>query len=39
MYNALIVGAGQIAGGFDDINDDYILTHAHAYVKNQALIC
>lgn len=34
MYNALIVGAGQIAGGFDDISDNCILTHAHAYKNN-----
>lgn len=34
MYNALIVGAGQIAGGFDDMSDECILTHAHAYTKN-----
>lgn len=34
MYNALIVGAGQIAGGFDNSEDKHILTHAHAYVSN-----
>lgn len=34
MYNALIVGAGQIAGGFDNSEDKHILTHAHAYVNN-----
>lgn len=35
MYNALIIGAGQIAGGFDTLTDNYILTHAHAYMKNE----
>lgn len=31
MYKALIIGAGQIAGGYDNTNDTNILTHAHAY--------
>lgn len=35
MYNALIIGAGQIAGGFDEIDSASILTHAHAYTKNE----
>ena len=34
MYTALIIGAGNIAGGFDDINSSSILTHAHAYINN-----
>lgn len=34
MYNALIIGAGQIAGGFDDPSDKAILTHAHAYCEH-----
>ena len=35
MYNALIIGAGQIAGGYDKPSDKHTLTHAHAYIKNQ----
>ena len=34
MYKALIIGAGQIAGGYDNPNDKSILTHAHAYSNN-----
>jgi predicted dehydrogenase len=34
MYNALIVGAGQIAAGFDFPKDNNVLTHAHAYAKH-----
>lgn len=34
MYNALIVGSGQIAGGFDNPPDKAILTHAHAYIEH-----
>jgi len=34
MYNALIIGAGQIAGGFDNPTDKAILTHAHAYIEH-----
>lgn len=30
-YNALIIGAGKIASGFDDPKSKMILTHAHAY--------
>lgn len=31
MLNTLIIGAGQIAGGYDAPSDTAILTHAHAY--------
>jgi predicted dehydrogenase len=31
MFSALIVGAGQIAGGYDAPSDPDVLTHAHAY--------
>ena len=34
MYKALILGAGQIAEGFDNPSDNAILTHAHAYKNN-----
>lgn len=34
MYNALIIGAGQIAGGYDSIESTNIFTHAHAYINN-----
>ena len=34
MYSALIIGAGQIASGFDSPQDKAILTHAHAYKNN-----
>ena len=34
MYKALIIGAGQIAGGYDNPDDKAILTHAHAYIEN-----
>lgn len=34
MYNALIVGAGQIAGGYDSKESTDIFTHAHAYINN-----
>ena len=34
MKKALILGAGQIAGGYDNPNDDGIITHAHAYLEN-----
>lgn len=34
MYKALILGAGQIAGGYDHPEDDGIITHAHAYLQN-----
>ncbi len=33
-YNAIIIGAGAIAGGYDSIDDNSILTHAHAYKKH-----
>lgn len=36
MYNAVIIGAGQIAGGYDAPNDKPILTHAHAYQTHPA---
>lgn len=34
MYKALIIGAGQIAGGYDNPDDKAILSHAHAYIDN-----
>ena len=34
-YKALIIGAGQIAGGYDDPTSPKILTHAHAYKKHK----
>lgn len=35
MYNALILGAGQIATGYDNLQNSCVLTHAHAYVKHE----
>lgn len=35
MYSALIIGAGQIAGGYDNPSDNDILTHAHAYENSK----
>lgn len=35
MYNALIIGSGQIASGYDSPQDSFILTHAHAYLKHE----
>jgi len=32
---SVIIGAGQIAGGLDSIQDEAILTHAHAYKIDQ----
>lgn len=37
MYNALIIGAGQIAGGYDKLTDEAVLTHAHAYNLNDEI--
>ncbi len=34
MYKSLIIGAGNIASGFDDITNSSVLTHAHAYINN-----
>ena len=34
MYSALIIGAGQIASGFDEPDSNAVLTHAHAYINN-----
>ena len=34
MYNVAIIGAGLISSGFDDIDDERILTHAHAIVAH-----
>lgn len=34
MYNSLIIGAGQIAGGYDSLESEAVLTHAHAYAKH-----
>lgn len=35
MYKALIIGAGQIAGGYDEPCAKAVLTHAHAYQNNE----
>lgn len=35
MYNSLIIGAGQIAGGYDSLENETVLTHAHAYKKHK----
>lgn len=34
MLNALIIGSGQIAAGYDNPQDNCVLTHAHAYTKH-----
>lgn len=34
MYNSLIIGAGAIAGGYDEPGEQCILTHAHGYAEN-----
>lgn len=34
MYNALIIGSGKIASGYDSPQESCILTHAHAYSKH-----
>lgn len=36
MYHAVIIGAGNIAAGFDSPDSPDILTHAHAYQCNPA---
>lgn len=36
MYRAVIIGAGNIASGFDAPDSRDILTHAHAYQRNPA---
>lgn len=36
MYQAVIIGAGNIAAGFDSPDSPDILTHAHAYQCNPA---
>lgn len=36
---AIILGAGQIAGGFDDPKTEMVLTHAHALTKNSNYDC
>lgn len=35
MLNVLIIGSGQIAGGYDDPTANAILTHAHAYTRHK----
>ena len=35
MLNALIIGSGQIAGGYDSPKTTEILTHAHAYIEHK----
>lgn len=35
MYDSLIIGSGQIAGGFDSPKDMQIVTHAHAYKEHK----
>lgn len=37
MYKSLIIGAGQIAGGYDNPSDSAVLTHAHAYKNNKEI--
>ena len=37
MYKALIIGAGQIAGGYDSPESEKILTHAHAIKLNNKI--
>lgn len=34
QYNVVIIGAGNIGAGFDSPESDEILTHAHAFLKN-----
>ena len=34
IYRVGIIGAGQIAGGYDDLNSEDVLTHAHAFNDN-----
>lgn len=34
MYHAVIIGAGNIAAGFDSPHSSHILTHAHGYQQN-----
>lgn len=34
IYKTLIIGAGQIAGGYDNPADEMILSHAHAFINN-----
>ncbi|MFA4941308.1 MAG: Gfo/Idh/MocA family oxidoreductase [Patescibacteria group bacterium] len=34
-FRAIIVGAGNIASGFDSPKEKTVLTHAHAYTKNK----
>lgn len=36
MYNVVILGAGNIAAKFDTPDKKEVLTHAHAFVKNDA---
>ena len=38
-YSIAIIGAGNIAAGFDSPIDDHILTHAHAIKINDRLNC
>ena len=35
MYSSLIIGAGMIAGGYDDLNSSFALTHAHGYINSE----
>jgi len=35
MIKAIIIGCGKIAGLYDDIDDDYIYSHAKAYSLNE----
>lgn len=35
MYDSLIIGAGQIAGGYDSLESEAVLTHAHAYKRHK----
>ncbi len=37
-YRAVIIGTGRIGAGFDAPDSPYVLTHAHALVKNSRII-
>jgi predicted dehydrogenase len=34
IYSAIILGAGNVAGGYDKPGDALVLTHAHAYLSH-----
>ena len=33
-YRSFIIGCGKIAGLYDDLDDDFIYSHAKAYANN-----